>query len=117
MRFLGKVWILIAGTLIFGCLGSPSIQKAGFRPGIYEGTGQGYRGPIQVQVEVSRAGIEDIKITNHKEGTYPGGAAMEELLELVLDSGSTDLDAVSGATYSSLGFLDAVDDALAKAQE
>ena len=40
---------------------------------------------------------------------------MEELLELVLETGSTDLDAVSGATFSSRGFLEAVDDALGHA--
>ena len=40
---------------------------------------------------------------------------MEELLEAVLETGSTDLDAVSGATFSSAGFLEAVEDALGKA--
>jgi uncharacterized protein with FMN-binding domain len=41
--------------------------------------------------------------------------AMGELLELVLDYQSTGLDAISGATESSAGFLAAVDDALRKA--
>ena len=87
-----------------------------FTPGTYEGVGYGYFGPIFVEVQMSHAGIEDIVITRHKEKAYPGAAAMEELLEEVLESGSTDLDAVSGATFSSRGFLNAVDDALEKAQ-
>jgi len=101
--------------LIPGCLGPSLIREAGYTPGTYEGTGQGYRGPIHVEVEVSSAGIEDITIAGHSEGTYPGGAAMEELLEAVLETGSTELDAISGATFSSAGFLEAVEDALGKA--
>jgi fumarate reductase flavoprotein subunit len=101
--------------LIPGCLGSGFIREVGYTPGTYEGTGNGYRGPIHVEVEVSNAGIEDITITGHSEVAYPGGAAMEELLELILETGSTDLDAVSGASFSSAGFLEAVEDALGKA--
>ena len=106
---------LAAIALFAGCLGSGSILESAFAPGIYEGKGRGYRGLIHVRLELSPAGIEDIVITDHREGAYPGGAAMEELLDLVLETGSTDLDAVSGATYSSRGFLDAVDNALGKA--
>ena len=101
--------------LIPGCLGSGFIREVGYTPGTYEGIGNGYRGPIHVEVEVSHAGIEDITITGHSEGAYPGGAAMDELLEAVLETGSTELDAVSGATFSSAGFLEAVEDALGKA--
>ena len=101
--------------LFSGCLGSGPIQEAGFEPGIYEGSGRGYRGPIHVRLQVSPAGIEDIVITDHRETIYPGAAAMEELLDMVLEYGSTDLDAVSGATFSSKGFLEAVDEALGKA--
>ena len=109
--------ILAAGALFPGCLGSASVREAGFAPGNYEGTGRGYRGPIRVQVQISPAGIEDIVIIEHRENAYPGAAAMEELLEAVLETGSTDLDAVSGATYSSRGFLEAVEDAIGKAQQ
>jgi len=101
--------------LIPGCLGQGFVREAGYTPGTYEGAGRGYRAPIRVVVEVSHAGIEDITITGHSEGAYPGGAAMEELLEAVLETGSTELDAVSGASFSSAGFLEAVEDALRKA--
>jgi len=101
--------------LIPGCLGSGFVREVGYAPGTYEGTGNGYRGSIHVEIEVSQVGIEDIRITSHSESGYPGGAAMEELLELVLETGSTELDAVSGASFSSAGFLEAVEDALGKA--
>ena len=114
-------WLPLAGVLLIflglasGCLSSTFTGEAGFIAGVYEGTGRGYRGPVQVRIQVSPAGIEDIVISSHQESMYPGAAAMEELLDMVLETGSTDLDAVSGATYSSRGFLEAVEDALAKA--
>jgi uncharacterized protein with FMN-binding domain len=98
-------------------LGSPSAREAGYAPGVYEGDGSGYRGPIRVRIQVSSAGIDDIAIVSHQESGFPGLAAMEELLEQVLEIGETDLDAISGATYSSRGFLYAVEDALGKALE
>ena len=101
--------------LIQGCLGLALVRETGYIPGTYEGKGNGYRGTIHVQLQTSYAEIEDIVITGHQESSYPGAAAMEELLEAVLETGSTDLDAISGATYSSRGFLEAVEDALAKA--
>ena len=102
--------------LISACLaGAAFIREAGYTPGVYEGTGRGYRGPVHVQVQISPGGIEDIVIISHSDTVYPGAAAMEELLEAVLETGSTDLDAVSGATYSSRGFLEAVENALEKA--
>ena len=107
--------IFAAAILVSGCLGSAALSESGYRPGIFEGRGRGYRGPIYVRVQTSPAGIEDIAITGHEESAYPGAAAMEELLELVLEAGSTDLDVISGATFSSRGFLEAVEDALEKA--
>ena len=110
-RSLFSLFLLLS----HGCLGPEFVRELSYTPGIYEGSGNGYRGPIHVEVEVSHAGIEDIRITGHSESAYPGGAAMEELLELILETGSTELDAVSGASFSSAGFLEAVEDALGKA--
>ena len=115
--WLPLLFSLIVCVLAAGCLGSGPIRAAGFEPGVYEGSGQGYRGPILVQVLLSPAGIEDIVIIRHEEGAYTGALAMEELLDLVLMEGTADLDAVSGATYSSRGFLEAVEDALERARE
>ena len=108
--------IFAAVTLVSSCLNAEKTLKADLTPGVYEGSGSGYRGMIRVQIVISPAGIEDIVILSHGEGIFPGKAAMEELLDLVLETGSTDLDAVSGATFSSAGFLEAVEDALARAR-
>jgi len=107
--------VLTAAILLAGCLSSGLDREFSYTAGIYEGSGRGYRGPIHVRLQLGPAGIEDITITAHRESAFPGVAAMEELLEAVLEHETTDLDTVSGATFSSRGFLEAVENALKKA--
>ncbi|MDR0512779.1 MAG: FMN-binding protein [Treponema sp.] len=99
-----------------GCLSSAQDSGVIFEHGLYEGSGRGYRGQIYVRLQVGAAGIEDITIISHMESQFPGVAAMEELLDQVLEHGFTDLDVVVGATFSSRGFLQAVENALQKAR-
>ena len=104
--------LMVLGMLVnftlSACLSSASEY---YEPGIYVGTGRGYRGPIRVRVYLSEGGIEDIEILESYEDSY-AMEAIEELRELVLEMNSTDLDAISGATVSSMGFLSALEAAL-----
>jgi uncharacterized protein with FMN-binding domain len=104
-----------AGPFVEAFRENPS--AADCRDGVWEGTGQGYRGPIRVRVSIADGQIQGIELDDHKEDSFVGGAAMEELLDLVLEYNSVDLDAVSGATESSAGFLAAVENALRTARE
>jgi len=110
---LGSITALI---ILSRCLSSGFDLDTGRVAGVYEGTGRGCRGPIVVRVQISPGGIEDIVIISHRETPSHGVNAMEELLEMVLETGSVDLDVISGATLSSRGFLDAVENALSKAR-
>ena len=101
--------------LLAACLGPASLRETAYTAGTYEGSGRGLRGAINVRIETANGEIVDIEILEHRESVFPGLAAMEELLELVLETGSTDLDAISGASYSSRGFLEAVENALDQA--
>jgi len=105
-----RVFAILVGFVLAGCLSSAQEYH---EPGVYEGVGQGYRGAIKVRVYLSEGGIEDIEILEHQEDSF-GADAMEELLERALEMGSPDLDAISGATVSSVGFLSALEAALAK---
>jgi len=115
-RFLVLLFFCGFSILFFACKGLPFFRKASYTPGFYLGYGNGYRGMIQVRVQTSATGIEDVAIVSHQESKFPGLAAMEELLEQMVETGETDLDAISGASYSSRGFLWAVEDALEKAR-
>jgi len=82
--------------------------------GIFKGTGQGYRGLIQVNVRFERGNIAEILVTDSNEDRFVGMTAIEELIDAVIEYNSTDVDAVSGATLTSKGFLEAVEDAIMK---
>jgi len=81
---------------------------------IYIGTGQGYRGPVTVQVQMNETQITDVIIIESAEDRLIGAAAMEELADLVIMYNSIDIDVISGATESSRGFLEAVENAIMK---
>ncbi|MDR1351749.1 MAG: FMN-binding protein [Treponema sp.] len=102
--------------ILCACSGLSARSLGRYVPGDYEGTAPGFRGRVRAAVQVDENGIAGISLS-HEDDEEIGGAAMRELLELVLEAGSTDdIDAVSGATESSLAFLAAVDNALDKAR-
>ena len=119
---------LTAAMLLSGCTAQPdaSAQPSGsttpapsetgsaaiFTPGTYEGTGKGYGGDIKVSVTVDETSITDIEVVEQTETEGVGGAALPILVDKVLSAQSVNIDGVSGATYTSDGFLTAVREAI-----
>jgi uncharacterized protein with FMN-binding domain len=101
--------------LFFSCAGGGAPLKALYVSGVYEGRGEGYFGPVILEVTVSPSEILQIDVLQYSDTQGIGTAAFDELSELVIEANSTDVDIVSGASYSSRGFLEAVEDALKKA--
>jgi uncharacterized protein with FMN-binding domain len=100
-------------ALLAGCAGLAAAVE--YENGVFEGMGQGFRGPVRILLRMDAGAIAGIEILEHREDEAIGGATIEELLELVLEYNSADIDAVSGATESSAGFLAAVEDARSRA--
>ena len=89
-------------------------EPAAYRDGVYTGTGTGFGGQMTVQVTVSGGKITDIQVLSSKDDSpYLQNACA--LLQNIIASQSTNVDAVSGATYSSAGLIEAVRNALANA--
>ena len=86
-------------------------EEPQFKDGVYSGTGTGYSGELSVEVTVNSGKITDIEITKTSDDKAYLEKAMN-LVDEIIDKQSTDLDAVSGATYSSDGILEAVENAL-----
>ncbi|GHV20827.1 hypothetical protein FACS189494_05300 [Spirochaetia bacterium] len=84
--------------------------------GVWKGSAEGYGGPITVSVETDASSILDIRVIEHHEDPFIGGEALRELIDAVLEEDSTDVDAISGASITSTGFLEAVDNALISAK-
>ena len=104
--FLPAVTVVIF-ILFFGCTG----LKAG-NSDIYEGAAMGYRGIIRVRVGMENGAITEITVLESREDIAVGGAAIEELTDLVMMYNTTEIDAVSGATGTSKGFLAAIENAI-----
>ena len=83
-----------------------------YQDGTYEGTGTGYKGDIRVEVVVGNGEITSIEVTETTDDAAYFSQA-EALTEEILDRQTTEgVDAVSGATFSSNGIIEAVKDAL-----
>lgn len=87
------------------------IIEHNFTPGTYSGNGDGYKGEINLNVTVSENKIEKIEYQG-KETADVGGIAIEEIIANVLRKQSSQVDTISGATFSSRGAQEALDYAL-----
>lgn len=85
-------------------------EDVSFTPGTYTSTKMGMNGEITVEAAFSETAIESITVIDHQETTGVGTAAMDILTGHILADQSLGVDIVTGATYTSLGFLSAVED-------
>ena len=89
-------------------------DPAAYKDGTYYGSGTGFGGPLKVMVEISGGKIASIQIVENSDGSdYISKAA--SLIDSIIMTQSTNVDTVSGATYSSVGIIQAVRDALGQA--
>ncbi len=89
-------------------------DAAAYNDGTYYGSATGFRGLITVKVVIENGQIASIEITDSSDDTaYLNRASA--LIASILSSQSTNVDTVSGATYSSVGIINAVRNALAQA--
>ncbi len=84
------------------------------KDGTYTGSGMGYNDNITVKVTVSGGKITDIVIVG-SDDDEPYFTNARAVVSRILSAQTTNVDAVSGATYSSKGIMAAVSDALQKA--
>ncbi|MDR0389642.1 MAG: FMN-binding protein [Spirochaetaceae bacterium] len=115
MMMMKKAMLVFLPVLFFSCAGGGAGLKDLYVPGIYEGIGEGYFGPVVLEVTVSPGAIIQIDVLQYSDTLGIGTAAFDELTNMILDANSTDVDIVAGASYSSRGFLEAVENALQKA--
>lgn len=83
-----------------------------FADGVYTGTGNGFRGATNVTVTVENGEITDITVNSYSDDDQFFSRAESGVISSIIKSQSTDVDAVSGATFSSNGIKEAVADAL-----
>lgn len=86
-----------------------------YKDGSYTGSGTGRNGTITVSVRIRDGKIYKITVDDHEETVAIFNLATP-ILDKIISSQSTNVDAISGATYSSNGLKEAVQNALSKAK-
>jgi uncharacterized protein with FMN-binding domain/NAD-dependent dihydropyrimidine dehydrogenase PreA subunit len=79
--------------------------------GTYEGEGRGKRGPLKVAVTVEDHKIKDFEVVEHLDTIPIAEAAFEALRARFVGRSDADVDAVTGATMTSYGAVNAARDA------
>ncbi len=87
-----------------------------YKDGSYTGSAQGFGGAITVQVTLKDDEITDIQVTGAPGEDSAYLSQGEGVISSIISAQSTDVDTVSGATFSSTGIINAVVDALGKAE-
>lgn len=91
------------------------IPASGYKDGTYQGSGTGFGGTITVSVTVSGGKITSVNILNASGETPSYFSSAQGVISRVIASQSPNVDAVSGATYSSNGIISAIQNALSQA--
>ena len=117
------VTIMVSQLLIAGNLArektADSVKKTAendvggdFQNGIYTGTGEGYRGKVTVTVKVADGKITELVLDDYADDKSYMERAKNRIFQEMISRQNTDVDTVSGATYSSNGLIEAVNKAL-----
>ena len=83
--------------------------------GVYHGTSFGRNGNIEVDVTVEGSAITDVTVTAHAETDNIGTVAVEQMPQRIVEANSIAVDGLSGATFTSNGIKNAVENALTEA--
>ena len=89
-----------------------TLSQGQYIDGTYEGSAQGYRGTVTVQVKVSGGMISSITVESYRDDDEFFNRAKDTVIGEIIAGQTTDVQAVSGATYSSRGIMQAVANAL-----
>ncbi|AGK96253.1 FMN-binding protein [Clostridium pasteurianum] len=97
---------------------TPSASSAAaqrkYKDGTYTGTGNGFNGETKISVAIKNGKIVNIQTVSENDQYYR--MAYSSIKDEIISAQSPQVDAVSGATYSSKGIITAVENALNQAK-
>ena len=105
--------LIVAASAALLCTG----VSAAYKDGTYTGEGKGNASQIQVEVTVASGKITGVKVIKHGETEMLLKAAEKNVSKAIVEKNGTEgVQGVTGATNSSKGIIEAVNNALKKAQ-
>ena len=101
------VSLIMACIMLFSVLVTATAENA-LTPGVYEAEANGFVGPIVLSVTVDANGVTAVEVKEQSETPGIGEAALPQLVDAAVASGAFQVDTVSGATFTSNGFNEAL---------
>jgi len=120
LLFMAAISILLVLAIDYYLVTTASSVNAdvagSYTPGSYTASADGYGGPVDVTVEIGeKGGISNMTVTGEGETPDVGGMAIPLLRNAILTKQDADVDAVTGATFTSDAVKLAAAEALAQA--
>lgn len=108
--------LLVVGLMLMlaACAEKDAVTSDAGGTKVVEGIGQGKHGDIKVEVTFADNQITDIKVVEQKENEVLAEPVYTQLKEVVIAANSAEVDAISGSTVTSNGYLEAIQDAITK---
>lgn len=104
--------LVLTTSMLVGCGGGKYVD------GTYTGEGQGASGKIKVEVKVEKGEISSIDLVEHNETKTLVDGVKDNLVPEIIEKQSVEgVEAISGATNSSKGVIEAVNNALGQANK
>ena len=102
--------LLLVLALLVGLV--PAVAETTLTDGTYTGTGKGMHSNIAVTVTVEDGAITSVTVDSQDETPGVSDPAFEQIPAAIVAAGNTDVDTVAGATLTSNGIFEAVNNAL-----
>lgn len=110
-----------AALVSAGC--APEVQSSGeglastaaFAPGTYTASAPGKKGPVTVEVRMSESAIESVEIVEFEDTERISAPARERVPQQIVELQSLNVDAVTGATLTSMAIIESVADCVNQA--
>ncbi len=95
-------------SVVTGYGQSLNASTAGYKAGTYTSEGNGHNGTIKVEVVFTASSIKSVKVLSHSETKGICDVAIDRIPQKIVEGQTLKVDAVTGASDSSKGILEAV---------
>lgn len=110
------ICILGSVLLLSGCSKAEKSSDI-YQAGTYTADAIGFGGNVTVEVEFDSDSILSVTVVNQKETEDIAGQALEEIPEQIVEAQTSEVDAVTGATFTSNAIKNAVADCIQQATQ
>lgn len=111
---MNKLWRTSLSVLtifsLVGCNHASKTQPTNIT-GDYSGTAKGMQGNVSVSLHIEQGKITDVSLTECHETESIAGVAIDRIPQEIVDHQTTDLDSVTGATFTSRAIMQAATEA------